>query len=729
MMSHNLHIVGALARDRRPFLAKEAKANILVDCHRGLRGPYTGLDAILGSIMPGAYKQWPELVNFHRLELLDGLPELSELIGPAPHTLAGDAPFVERTRWFGPLMIRVINQGIVTFMREYALRTLATGDQLPTLIFDGAQNADITTQEFIALFVRRVGAEIWPVVVGSTGDLRPVLADALEKHARRIDAVRCVDSEEISGADLAVRYVDSDGTSDDPRAYEEYLALAPADRVALHDRRAQDLELNGAWGVRIAALPYHRERGSDPSGAGVAALLEAAQHCTSAGFSSMVLELAARGRSLTDPDRDPRNYRKLCQLLIAQLITHKRLGEAMDLCNELRRRYADPMVHMNTSYFIAMIHTRFAIPRDHEKAAEWQNNAIVSASALPEERERLILSGFQENGMALIEMHRGNLDRALSLVATAINRLDERLEPGEWAVHRSQLIYNHTRLLSALGRHQEAYVAYTRLIEMDPHYTDYLSERAKIARRQGDLESALRDYSRAVETGPPFAELFHNRGSAYVELGLTAEALDDFDFVLDMEPDDTETLLSRAELLFNEGNVKGALADLGKGLDLVPEDPRMLCLRGMAQLESGQTAAARRDFDRALSTDPGHLAALVNRAVAFFTMGEARRAVDDLTEALRVSGADPDLLLNRAIAHSACADTTLALADIDHALPLPDADIAALRFQRGACLLKSGQVRLAEDDLRTALDHGYDRNEVTELLELCQTSALSSGTS
>jgi len=722
-MPRNVHVVGALARDRRPFLGEEAESSILVHCHRGLRGPYTGLDSILASIMPGAYQQWPELVNFHRLELLDAVPELSELIGPAPPTLAGDAPFVERTRWFGPLMIRVINQGIVTFMREYALRTLVAGGQLPVLIFDSAQDADITTQEFIALFARRVGADIWPIVVGSNGDLRPVLADALEKHAHRTDAAPCADPEETAEIDWAATYVDSDGTSDDPRAYEAYLVLDPADRAALHDRRARDVEASGAWGVRIAALPYHRERGSDPSGAGVAALLGAAQHCTSAGFSSMVLELAERGRALTDPDRDPNNYRKLCQLLIAQLITHKRLDEAMDLCHELRRRYADPMVHMNTSYFIAMIYTRFAVPRDHEQAAEWQNNAMVSAGALPDERQRLVLTGFQENGMALIEMHRGNLHRALSLVATAISRLDENLGLSEWAVHRSQLLYNHTRLLSALGRHQEAYTAYTRLIEMDPYYTDYLSERAKIARRRGDLESALQDYDRAVETGPPFPELFHNRGSLYVELGRATQALEDFDLVLDMEPDDAETLISRAELFFNQGSLDRACADVDRGLDLNPEDPQMLCLRGMIHLESGQAAAALPDFDRALAEDPGHLAALVSRAVAFFQIGEVRRAVDDLTNALQVSGANPDLLLNRAIAHAACADTTLALADVNHALTLPNADIAALRFQRGACLLKSGQARLAEDDLRMALDLGYDPDEVTELLEDCEISA------
>ncbi len=256
-------------------------------------------------------------------------------------------------------------------------------------------------------------------------------------------------------------------------------------------------------------------------------------------------------------------------------------------------------------------------------------------------------------------------------------------------MHRSQLLYNRTRLLSALGRHDEAYAAYTKLIELDPHYTDYLSERAKIARRRGDLArppcGTTTAPSRPDRHSP---SCIHNRGSAYVELGRVSEALDDFNLVLDMEPDDTESLLSRAELLFNSGDLTGARTDIDRCLRLLPEDPRMLCLRGMIHLESEEAAAALLDFDHALAADPGLLAALVNRAVACFQTGQASRAADDLTSALELSGADPDLLLNRAIAYQACADTTLALADIDQALTLPDADITALSFQREACLLK-----------------------------------------
>src|SRR5258708_39675905 len=102
---------------------------------------------------------------------------------------------------------------------------------------------------------------------------------------------------------------------------------------------------------------------------------------------------------------------------------------------------------MTTSYFLAMIYTRFAVPRDHAKALDFQNNAVVIANSLADERQRLIYSGFQDNGLALIEMHRGNLARALTLVDTARARVDGRLGPDEGVLNRPQLLYTRARLL------------------------------------------------------------------------------------------------------------------------------------------------------------------------------------------------------------------------------------------------------------------------------------------
>jgi len=513
-----------------------------------------------------------------------------------------------------------------------------------------------------------------------------------------------------------VRYVDSDGTDDDPAALAAYQQLDPAHRAALHDRRADALETDASWGVRVGALPYHREHGSDPAGAGVTAIMEATQYCTSVGFSAMVVDLGLRGRALMDPQDRSDDYRKLSNQVAAAMIPCGRLAEGLELLHELRRGSTNPLTHMTTSYSLAMMYTRFLTPRDHELALEWENNAMVIASLLPDVRDRLIYMGFQENAMALIEMHRGNLKTALSLVENALTRSDAKLRPDEWALHRSQLLYNRTRLLAALGRTDEAYQGFTTLIEMDPHYTDYLSERAKLARKRGDVQAAIADYDLAVRLGPPFPELFYNRGTAHLELGNVDEALADFDYVLDMEPADTDTRMIRADLLFDAGNLEAASHDVESGLRLRPGDPRLLCLRGCILLAQGEASAARDSFDAALVHDPAYPAALANRALAWFELGDPAASVADLSEVLELHGQDPDLLLNRGIARAACGDTDLALADFDAALTLPDADHAELQFQRGICLLDQGFSDAAEESLQAALLAEHRVAEISAIL-------------
>jgi hypothetical protein len=153
-----------------------------------------------------------------------------------------------------------------------------------------------------------------------------------------------------------------------------------------------------------------------------------------------------RGRAITDPVRDAKRFCDFTIQAASALMPPGRLDESMELYLELRRRYTLPKIHMTTSYAIAMLHTRFLRPREHESAIQWQNNAAAIASILPDARERLVFGVFQDNALALIEMHRGNLAHALELVEAAMARLDAEMSPGEWALHRSQLLYNRARL-------------------------------------------------------------------------------------------------------------------------------------------------------------------------------------------------------------------------------------------------------------------------------------------
>jgi len=295
-----------------------------------------------------------------------------------------------------------------------------------------------------------------------------------------------------------------------------------------------------------------------------------------------------------------------------------------------------------------MLYTRFFRPRDHELAKQWQNTAIAIAGLLPDPADRLTFGVFQDNAMALIEMHRGELLRALELVESGIARLDAQLGDDQWVLHRSQLLYNRARLLAATGRLDEAFADFSTLIDVDPYYTDYLSERARILRLRGEFAAALGDYDRAVRLAPPFPELYYNRGTARFEAGDPNGALEDFDYVLEMEPEDLDTRLARIELYLAAGRADEAGADVEAALALRPDEPQLLCMKGTVLLQcDDRLDEALAAFDRALKSDSRYPAALVNRAVVHFRLGRYPSAAADLTAALDLVGDDPDVLLEK----------------------------------------------------------------------------------
>ncbi|MFD8418977.1 tetratricopeptide repeat protein [Streptomyces sp. NPDC059466] len=690
-MTGHLRIVGDRRDDRLRAIAAHTGKALVVRCHQRLRGPYTGVDTVLRAVLPEAYRRWPDLVEEHRVALLYGMPELAHLIGPPPRTLADEAPYEERTRFFGAGWVRCMSQGIVGFLLEYA-RRIHDGTAFE-IAFEEAHAAEATAQELIALLLRRADPRLLRVVVSATGgpfpgELQDALADVTVLPVPRT-AEQPV--EDRTPDEWAAVHVDGDCTDDDPRALDGYRRADPRTRARLHDLRADSLERTATWGIRMGAVAHHREHGSDPAGAGRAALLAAQRHAVATGFSAAVVDLGLRGRGLTDPRSHEHDYWEFTREAAAACIPVGRLEQSLELYQSLLRRFTDPKIHMMTSYAIAMLHTRFLKPRDHELAVQWQHHAVAIAGILPDPAERLTYSVFHDNGLALVEMHRGNLHRALTLVESCITRLDERLDDDQWALHRSQLLYNRARLLVALGRPDEAHADYTRLIEIDPYYTDYLSERARISRDRGDFDAALADYDRAVRLAPPFPELYYNRGTARAQVGDHPGALADFALVLEMEPRDLDTRIARAELLLETGDLDAAETDTDTGLGLHPGELQLLCLKGTVLLHREQLDGALAAFDAALEKDPRYPAALINRAVAHFRQSRPGLAVADLTAALEAVGDDPDILLNRGIAHLAGDRPDLALRDFDQALALPDADTAELQEQRRLCAASSAR--------------------------------------
>jgi tetratricopeptide (TPR) repeat protein len=660
-------------------------------CHAQLRGPYTGILAVLDALVPQAYRRWPELVDRYAVELHYTLPELSALLGPAPTTLVAITPHEERTRYYGRDWIRAMSQGVITFLLSHAARVRdADPSESPiTIALDDLQAAEPTAQEFVAILVRRADPSLLRVVAGSTdAPLPPKLASALATWAERVtapDAAAAAPREQ--DPDRLVRaFVESDGTSDDPAELAAYQAADPLLCARLHDERADALSSGADRGLLLGAVPYHRELGSDPTRAGRAALRAALELCVAAGYSDAIIDFGMRGRALCDPDADQQDYCHFTAKAASAMIAFGRVDDCAELYRELRRRYPLPRVQMTSSNALAILHTRFYVPRDHELALELGNNARALAALEPDPVQAAYFQVYQDNGLALIEMHRGNLERAYDLVDAGLRRLDRELPTDRYLVHRSQLMHNRARVLVGLGRWDEAYVDFSRLIEWDPYYVEYHTDRGNLSRRRGDLAAAIADYDRAVTIAAPFPEMFYNRSVLLQQVGRYDEALDDLDYLLEMEPDFLEGRVGRGSLHLEQGRPEAALTDARAGLTDHPGEPRLWCLAGLAEQELDAPERARDAYTAALTADPSYAPALVNRAVLAYERGDPARALDDLSAAVLLLGEDPDVLGNRGVAYTDLGRYDEALADFDRALAAPGADRTELLIQRSRCL-------------------------------------------
>ncbi|RJL33258.1 tetratricopeptide repeat protein [Bailinhaonella thermotolerans] len=518
---------------------------------------------------------------------------------------------------------------------------------------------------------------VWAVPSGRGP--RPGDREATREPARRAVAADLTEDDltedDFTGDDLTGDGLTGDVTGDGGLA--ALRALDEKERAALHDARADELAA-GEWTWRLGAIPWHRWHGSDPVAA-VEALLVAQEHCYAHAFHDACLEFGLRGRELAAyGGADWWRFTKRAALSLTML---GRTREAEELYTEAREASDDPAVHHVAGYEIAMLYARHHEPgrHDYARATAEVNAAIAIASLLPDPHDRAFHEVFYRNGRALIQMRRGDAEGALRAVEEGIARMDAALPPGRHDLDRCTLLSNRARLLTMLGRPEEAVAAYDALLAVDPDYAEYHFDRAGLLHRLGRHAEALAGYDEAVRLGPPFPEMHHNRALLRQALGDEEGALADLGRVLELDPGYVDAYVNRAGLRAAAGDRAGAAADIAEGLSLDPGNPYLICVCAQLAADAGDRAAARADFDRALAAAPDLVAALAGRAALSLDEGDPEAAVADLTRALAVAE-DAALLYNRAVAHRAAGRPAAARADLARARELApdDPDVPAL---------------------------------------------------
>lgn len=694
----HVFLTGARRRDRAACLAGiDLPAPLMptVDAHRRLRGPYTAAGTLLRAIVPIALTESPGLVAAHEVEILSVSPELRQRIPATIETLTSLAVPEERTRFYSRFRTLRIAHGLAEFVRDFLIGQ-AGGPR--SVVFDAVEHADPTDQEFIAVLLRRVDPGLLTVVAGGTEDLLGLpdagpydpetpntesLSAALTRFCRRVTAAATPDQPATEPATgLAARYVESDGTSDEPAVLAAYRKLPVEDRQALHDRRADELAALGERSLALGAIAYHRELGGDPVGAGAYALADALEDCMNYGFYDAAVDLCFRGRAITTWDEHPELRWAFTRKLPTSLAALGRAGEIEAYCDEARANSTEPEIHLMCAYATAMLYTRHREQRDHERARAWINEAIAFAMLQPDVKLRAFHQVFHNNGLALIEAHRKRPERALALVTAGMAELDRHLGPDEHQLHRSVLLQNRAQVLAGLGRLGEALADYRAVAAVDPYYPEYHFELANVLAKLDQTDEALAEYNETARLGPPFPELFYNRGDLWLDMGDEARAMADFAYVLELDPLYLPAYVNLAGIHLDRADLDAAQRMASDGLAQQPDNPDLLAVLGHVHLERGAVADASAAFDRALAVDADLVAALSGRAAIAHRNDDPDGAIGHLTHAIGVCPDEPALRYNRAMALRDVGRLADALDDLAIAAQLAPDDEDVLAAQR-----------------------------------------------
>jgi tetratricopeptide (TPR) repeat protein len=352
-------------------------------------------------------------------------------------------------------------------------------------------------------------------------------------------------------------------------------------------------------------------------------------------------EAALEGRS-----PHPLRARIVHERLFALLLLN-RLDDVEALCAACLRDETDPIIQVDAGYARAILYARFyeASRRDYRAARACIEAALAAAARMPPGDLRVVNTAFLHNTLALVEMREGKPDLACDLLTGAIAQI-AREAPDSFAREATILFQNRARLHRRQGRPEAALRDLEQLHGLEPSHEEAWFARALIHQAAGRHAEALADYDRVIFWGPPQVEAAHNRAQCLRALGRLPEAGAACDRALELDPGHLATRIDRACLSQALGDFEAMARDVEHGLREAPGEPRLLCLRGIAEAAEGRHDAALGSFATALERQPDLADAWANRALIHFRRGHDEQALDDIDRALALRD-DPAIRRNR----------------------------------------------------------------------------------
>ncbi len=192
------------------------------------------------------------------------------------------------------------------------------------------------------------------------------------------------------------------------------------------------------------------------------------------------------------------------------------------------------------------------------------------------------------------------------------------------------------------GELDEAVILYGTVIDRKPTCAEPYYKRANAANRLGRFENALADYDRAIALDPSHARALCNRGAVLERLGRREEALNSYDRAIGLDPVDFLARYNRGSVLKELKRFEEALATYDKAIELKADFVAAYINRGNVLGELKRHEAAIASFDRAIALEPVHAQAFHGRGVALHALQRFDQAIAEYRKAIEIKPTDAE---------------------------------------------------------------------------------------
>ena len=218
------------------------------------------------------------------------------------------------------------------------------------------------------------------------------------------------------------------------------------------------------------------------------------------------------------------------------------------------------------------------------------------------------------------------------------------------------LAYNNSGVtLAKQGKMDQAILAFSEALRIEPGYADVHNNLGKALASQGRLGEAIAEYSDAVSIKPGFAEAHYNMGNALADQGRTDEAIAQYSQALRIKPDfpgahdSLGSVLDSPEAhdnlgvaLAKQGKVDEAIGEFREALRIKPDDPVTHNNLGIGLAKQGKMDEAIHEFQEAVRIQPDYAEAHNNLGYVLASQGRVDQAIAQYSEVLRIAPDFPE---------------------------------------------------------------------------------------